>query len=244
MDRLVYLGMSGAKQALEQQAVIAHNMANVGTPGFRAQVNHFRAVSVVGEELTTRSQVLASTPGADLRPGPVSTTGRALDIAIEGPGWLAVRLADGSQAYTRAGQLQLDAEGQLRTGGATVLGEAGPLAVPPDTPLSIAADGTVSSPGEDGEGGNTLGRLKLVDPPAGALMRGDDGFFRLAPGAAEPPVSDRVRVHSGALEGSNVSAAQVMVDMIANARLFEMQMKTVQTADQNEQQANKLLAMN
>ncbi len=103
MDRLVYLGMSGAKQALEQQAVLAHNLANVSTTGFRAQVNHFRAVPVVGEEVTTRSQTVASTPGADLRPGPVVPTGRDLDVALQGSGWLAVRLPSGEEADARAG---------------------------------------------------------------------------------------------------------------------------------------------
>ena len=238
MDRLVYLGMTGAQQALEQQAVIAHNMANVGTTGFRAQIGQFRAVPVVGEELTTRTQVVASTPGADLRPGPITQTGRRLDVAIEGAGWLAVRLADGSQAYTRNGSLRLDTEGQLRLpGGEAVLGEGGPLALPPGTLPMVAADGTL------GADGHSLGRLMLVEAAPGALLRGDDGFFRRAPGAPEPVASAQVRVQSGALEGSNVNPATVLVDMIANARRFEMQMKTVQTADQNEQQANKLLAM-
>ena len=237
MDRRIYLGMAGAKQALEQQAVIAHNMANVGTTGFRAQINHFRAVPVVGQELTTRSQVVASTPGADLRRGPVTSTGRELDVAIEGQGWLAVRLTDGSQAYTRNGSLQLDTEGQLRLpGGAAVLGESGPLAAPPGSVLTVASDGSVSA------GANPLGRLKLVDAAPAALLRGDDGYFRRAPGAAEPAASPQARVQVGALEGSNVNPAQVLVEMIANARQFEMQMKTVQTADQNEQQANKLLS--
>jgi flagellar basal-body rod protein FlgF len=242
MDRLVYLGMAGAKQALEQQAVIAHNIANVGTTGFRAQINHFRAVHVVGEEITTRSQVLASTPGADLRPGPLERTRRNLDVAIDGEGWLAVRQPDGRDGYTRAGSLQLDADGQIRLpGGAAVMGEAGPMAAPPGTPLSVAQDGTISA--SDAHGSNAIGRLKLVNPAPGELLRGDDGFFYAAQGVPEPMRAEQVRVQSGMLEGSNVNAAEALVAMIANARHFEMQMKTVQTAEQNEQQANKLLSL-
>lgn len=245
MDRMIYVGMSGAKQAMEQQASVANNMANVSTPGFRAQINNFRAVPVVGSEAATRAMVVASTPGADLRSGPMTQTGRALDVAVRGDGWLAVQMPDGSEAYTRVGNLQVSAEGQLTTLDARPLaGESGPLVVPPGAALTVTSDGLVSALGPGGlaTGGAEVGRLKLVNPPAGSLVRGDDGLFRPPAGAPPIQIDPAVRLLTGALEGSNVNPVEVMVDMIANARRFEMQMKTLQTAESCDQQANKLLS--
>jgi len=245
MDRMIYVGMSGAKQAMEQQASVANNMANVSTAGFRAQINNFRAVPVVGQEAGTRAMVVASTPGADLRSGPMTQTGRALDVAVRGDGWLTVQMPDGSEAYTRAGNLQINAEGQLTTMDARpVAGESGPLVVPPGAALMITGDGMVSalSPGGPVTGAAEVGRLKLVNPPAGDLARGDDGLFRMRAGVVPAQADPGVRLLTGTLEGSNVNPVEVMVDMIANARRFEMQMKTLQTAESNDQQANKLLS--
>ena len=245
MDRMIYVGMSGAKQAMEQQASVANNMANVSTPGFRAQINNFRAVPVVGQEAATRAMVVASTPGADLRSGPMTQTGRALDVAVRGDGWLSVQMPDGSEAYTRVGSLQISAEGQLTTLDARpIAGASGSLVVPPGAALMITGDGMVSAlgPGGPATGGAEVGRLKLVNPPAGSLVRGDDGLFRLQAGAAPAEADPAVRLLTGTLEGSNVNPVEVMVDMIANARRFDMQMKTLQTAESNDQQANKLLS--
>lgn len=245
MDRMIYVGMTGAKQALEQQAAVANNMANVSTPGFRAQINNFRAVPVVGEEAATRAMVVAITPGADMRAGPLTQTGRALDVAVRGDGWLTVQMADGSEAYTRVGNLQVGADGQLLTmDSRPVVGETGPLVVPPGSSLIIAEDGVVTAigAGDPAVGAAEVGRLKLVNPPAADLVRGDDGLFRMQAGAAAPQADPTMRVLTGALEGSNVNPVEAMVDMIANARRFEMQMKTLQTAESNDQQANKLLS--
>lgn len=245
MDRMIYIGMSGAKQAMEQQASVANNMANVSTPGFRAQINNFRAVPVVGDQAATRAMVIATTPGADMRAGPLTQTGRALDVAIRGDGWLTVQMPDGSEAYTRVGNLQVGADGQLMTMDARPLvGDAGPLVVPPGSSLVVADDGTVTAlgAGDPVVGAAQVGRLKLVNPLATELVRGDDGLFRMQPGGAAPQADPRVRLLAGAIEGSNVNPVEVMVAMIANARRFEMQMKTVQTAESNDQQANKLLS--
>ncbi|SFC67964.1 flagellar basal-body rod protein FlgF [Polaromonas sp. OV174] len=245
MDRMIYVGMTGAKQALEQQAAVANNMANVSTPGFRAQINSFRAVPVVGQEATTRAMVVATTPGADMRAGPLTQTGRALDVAVRGDGWLTVQMADGSEAYTRVGNLQVGADGQLLTmDSRPVVGEAGPLVVPPGSSLTIADDGVVTAigAGDPLVGAAEVGRLKLVNPPAGDMVRGDDGLFRMQAGAEAAQADPAMRVLTGALEGSNVNPVEAMVDMIANARRFEMQMKTLQTAESNDQQANKLLS--
>ncbi|NMM10085.1 MAG: flagellar basal body rod protein FlgF [Polaromonas sp.] len=245
MDRMIYIGMSGAKQALEQQASVANNMANVSTPGFRAQINNFRAVPVIGDEVATRAMVIATTPGADMRSGPLMPTGRSLDVAIRGDGWLTIQMPDGSEAYTRVGNLQVGAEGQLLTmDSRPLVGDAGPMVVPPGSALVIAGDGVVTAlgAGDPLVGASEVGRLKLVNPAAADLVRGDDGIFRMRAGAAAPQVDPNVRLLSGTLEGSNVNPVEVMVDMIGNARRFEMQMKTLHTAESNDQVANKLLS--
>ena len=245
MDRMIYVGMSGAKQAMEQQASVANNMANVSTPGFRAQINNFRAVPVVGQEGATRAMVVASTPGADMRPGPMTQTGRALDVAVRGDGWLTMQMPDGSEAYTRVGNLQVGAEGQLMTMDLRpVAGEAGLLVVPPGSSLVVTSEGMVSArgAGDPLTGAAEVGRLKLVNPPAADLVRDENGLFRMRAGAAPAQPDPKVRLLTGTLEGSNVNPVEVMVDMIANARRFELHMKTLQTAESNDQQANKLLS--
>ncbi len=243
MDRLIYLAMSGAKAAMQRQEVLANNLANVSTNGFRAELAAFRAVPVQGSGASTRVYALESTVGASFEPGAVTPTGRALDVAMKGNAWLAVQALDGTEAYTRAGALGVDAQGQLVTQqGLTVLGDGGPIAVPPGGEPSIAGDGTVSARGADGRS-RTIGRLKLVTPENPAqFSRGDDGLFRAADGelAADPTA----RVQDGALEGSNVSAVETMVAMISAARQFEHQMKLLQTAERQEQTAAKLLSPN
>ena len=246
MDRMIYIAMSGAKQVMEQQASAANNMANVSTPGFRAQLNNFRAVPVVGQEAATRAFVMASTPGADMSNGPVTETGRPMDVAVRGDGWLAVQTADGGEAYTRVGNLQVGADGQLMTmNKLPVIGDAGPMAVPPGAAVMISADGLVSAIGAGDPATNVaqVGRLKLVNPAAADLLRGDDGLFRMRAGAAAPDADPTVTLQTGAVEGSNVNPVSAMVDMIANARSFEMQMKAVKSADENDQRANQLLSM-
>lgn len=244
MDRMLYVAMSGAKQAMEQHASVANNMANVSTTGFRAQINAFQAVPVVGEEAATRAFVVSTTPGADFRQGPLSETGRDLDVAVKGEGWLVVQTEAG-EAYTRAGNLQVAPDGQVTgAGGLPVLGDGGPLAIPPGSTVSIAANGLVSArvPGNGATGLVEVGRLKLVNPAAGELVRGDDGLFRMAEGLPPADTDPAVAIASGYLEGSNVNAVDAMVDMIAVSRLMEMQMKALQTADENAQSANRLLA--
>ncbi|MDH6591135.1 flagellar basal-body rod protein FlgF [Variovorax sp. TBS-050B] len=245
MDRMLYVAMSGAKQAMEQQASVANNMANASTPGFRAQINSFRAVPVTGAEAPTRAYVVAATPGADFSHGPLTETGRALDVAVHGEGWLVVQTPDGGEAYTRVGNLQVNAEGQLTTmGSLPVAGDAGPLAVPPGAAVTIASNGLVTArgAGDPAIGVAEVGRLKLVNPPVTDLVRGDDGLFRMRPGLPPAETDEAVTVTTGAVEGSNVNGVEAMVAMIANARSFEMQMKAMRTADDNAQSANKLLA--
>ena len=244
MDRLIYTAMTGAKHLLDQQAVVAHNLANANTTGFRAELSAFRAVPVVGEGLSTRAFVVDSTVGADLTPGAVQQTGRPLDIAIQGAGFIAVQTADGGEAYTRAGDLQVSVNGQLETrSGNAVLGDGGPIAIPPDSTLTIAADGTISTVPAFGVPNAVaiVGRIKLVNPSASEILRGGDGLFRMKSGnPGEPDAS--VVLASASLEGSNVNVVDAMVSLIENARQFDMQMKMLQNAEANAAQAMTVLA--
>ena len=240
MDRLIYLAMSGAKATLQRQDTLANNLANASTTGFRAEMQAFRAVPVRGDGASTRVYTLESTIGHDDRPGPVSSTGRALDVAVSGKSWLAVQALDGTEAYTRAGHLQTNAEGQLVTpDGLPVLGDGGPITLPPNATVEISATGQISTTVGNGKP-QSAGRLKLVTPEA-PLLRGTDGLFRAADGA-ELTADPAARVQSGALEGSNVSAVETMVAMIAAARQFEQQMKMLTGSEQREQSAAKLLS--
>ncbi|MDX5378722.1 MAG: flagellar basal body rod protein FlgF [Halomonas sp.] len=249
MDRILYTAMSGAKQSMDQQAVVSHNLSNVSTSGFRAQLHAMRAVPVQGDgALPTRVSVAATTPGSDFSPGPITHTGRELDVAVEGNAWLAVQADDGSEAYTRRGDLQIDGDGLVTIMGRPVIGDGGPIIVPLGSSVSVGADGTLSAIGE-GQGPEALvdvGRLKLVTPERN-LLRGDDGLFRMPPNAegevAALEGNEEARLASGALEGSNVSAVEAMVAMIDVAKRYEMQMKAISTADENAQRANNLLSI-
>jgi flagellar basal-body rod protein FlgF len=241
MDRLIYLAMAGAKATMQRQDVLANNLANASTNGFRAEMQAFRAVPVRGDGATTRVYALESTVGHDARPGPLQSTGRGLDVAAQGGAWLTVQSLDGTEAYTRAGALQVNAEGQLVTvSGLPVLGDGGPITVPAGASVEVAADGSVVTQIGGGRP-QVAGRLKLVTPETpGTLVRGADGLFRGPDG--DLPADGNARVQSGALEGSNVSPVETMVAMIAAARQFEQQMKMLQGAEQREQGAAKLLA--
>ncbi len=241
MDRMIYLTMSGAKAAMQRQDVLANNLANVSTNGFRAELAAFRAVPIEGSGASTRVFALESTIGASFEPGPVAATGRNLDVALKGNAWLAVQGLDGTEAYTRAGALDVDAQGQLVTkSGLPVLGDGGPINVPANAEVNIASDGTVSAKLSTGAS-SRIGKLKLVTPETNLqLTRSADGLFRAESGDLAADAT--ARLQDGALEGSNVSAVETMVAMISAARQFEQQMKLLQTAERQEQTASKLLS--
>jgi flagellar basal-body rod protein FlgF len=246
MDRLIYTAGSGAKHILDQQATTANNLANVTTTGFRAQIDSFRAVPVVSEGLPTRAFVVNATVGSDFNSGPLQMTGRDLDVAVRGKGWIAVQTADGSEAYTRHGGLQMNANGLLQTArGDTVQGDGGPITIPPEVTVAVGGDGTISTIATTTKPGapTILGRIKLVNPNEADLVRGDDGLFRLKDGAPAP-VDPLVTVTGGALEGSNVSPIESMVTMIALARSFETQMSLMKNAENNAAKATQILALN
>jgi flagellar basal-body rod protein FlgF len=243
MDRLIYTAMTGASHVLQQQAAVAENLANVNTPGFRASLDTFRAVPLVGEGLPTRAFVVDSTAGSDFSQGAFQATGRELDVAVNGEGWLVVQGADGKEAYTRNGSFQVSSSGVLQTRtGMNVVGDSSPLTIPPDTAVTIAKDGTISTvpSGSMATSVVVVGRLKLVNPAADQLERGGDGLFRLKSGL--PAEADaKVTVTSGSLEDSNVNSVEAMVNMISLARKFDMQMKMLQSADNNAQKSGQLL---
>lgn len=241
MDRVIYTGMTGAKHLMHRQETLAQNLANANTTGYRADSVGMRAVPARGQEAGTRVFTVETTIGSDLKPGPMTSTGRNLDVAVQGEGWLAVQASDGGEAYTRAGSLQVALDGTLQLpNGLPVLGDGGPITLPPDSQASVAPDGTISVKVPGQVAVNNVGRLKLVNPPSEELVKGGDGLFRLKSG--DPADADpNVRVAEGVLEGSNVNVVETMIGMIAAARQFEMQMKLMQNAEQNEAKAGTLL---
>lgn len=243
MDRMIYLAMSGAKQVALAQATNSHNLANASTPGFRADLDALTSLPVHGPTHASRVYASDERAGVDLDPGVVSATGRDLDVAINGAGFIAVQAPDGTEAYTRAGDLRVSAAGLLRTGaGHAVMGNGGPVAIPPFERIQIGADGTISIVplGQGSASLAVIDRIKLVDPPRAAIDKRPDGLL----GSAEPAAADAaVRLESGALEGSNVNTVDALVNMIELARLFEMNVKTMQAASENEAATNRLLAL-
>jgi flagellar basal-body rod protein FlgF len=246
MDRLIYTAGSGAKHILDRQATTANNLANVTTTGFRAQIDSFRAVPLVAEgTLPTRAFVVNSTVGSDFSSGPLQATGRDLDVALKGKGFIAVQMPDGTEAYTRNGALQMNENGMLTTTqGFAVAGEGGPISIPPDVMVAIGGDGTISTIAAGIKPGTPtiLGRIKLVSPPEQDLVRGDDGLFRTRDGKAAD-ADPTVAVAGATLEGSNVSPIDSMVTMISLARSFDLQMSLMKNAENNAAKATQILAL-
>ena len=242
MDRLIYTAMTGAKGTMDQQAAVAHNLANATSTGFRAELHKLRAVEVQTEAMRTRAFTVDASVANNFEQGALQHTARAYDVALQGKGWLAVQMPDGSEAYTRNGSLDVSANGILQThDGKPVLGDGGPITIPPDNEISIGADGSISASQPDQPGVvNVVAQLKLVNPPEADLVRGDDGLFRVrggAPAQADP----NVRVAGGYLEGSNVNVVDQMVQMISLSRQFEMQTRMLSTAEQNDRAAAQVL---
>src|SRR5215472_741075 len=243
MDKLLYVAMSGAKETLATQEANNYNLANASTTGFKAALSAFQTRSVAGPGFASRAYATAGSAGWSDIVGEQQATGNALDVALQGAGFIAVQDPAGSEAYTRAGDLHVDPSGQLVTaGGRPVLSDSGPISVPPASSVTIGADGTVSVVGL-GQTPNSVaavGRIKLVNPPSATLARGTDGLYRLSSGApAEADAS--VRLASGVLESSNVNLSSCLVNMIELSRRFELQVRAMHTADENAQSTTKLL---
>lgn len=250
MDRVIYTAMSAASQVLHQQSITTNNLANVSTNGFRAQLAVMKAVPVVAHHLPTRTMVSTTSPSFINEMGAFNYTGRELDVALAEDHWLAVQLADGSEAYTRNGAIQIDAEGTLNIQGYPLIGDNGVLTVPQRSQVSISRDGTLSAlgAGDDPTTIAQVGKIKRVQLERQEIVRGDDGLFHLTEtsrnerGAvlADDP---NTQLMSGVLEGSNVNPVATMVELISHSRQFEMQMKGIVTADENAQKANQILSL-
>ena len=246
MDRLIYTAMTGAAHLMGRQAAVAHNLANVSTTGYRAEEHRLRAVQVNAQgnsrALPTRAFAVDASTHADLSSGPMLATGRTLDVAVQGRGWLAVAQPDGSEAYTRNGSLELSVNGILQTrNGLPVQGDGGPITIPPDVKISVGNDGSISVVPETGaQTVSVVGRIKLVDPPEADMVRGEDGLFRIKGGSAAP-ASENAKIAGGYLEGSNVNPVDQMVAMISLARQFDMQLKLITTANDNDRAATQVI---
>jgi len=245
MDRMLYVAMSGAKETMIAQASNSNNLANANAPGFLADLQQFRSMPVFGDGFPTRAYGLSESPGTDFTPGEQVLTGRDLDVAIAGEGWFAVQARDGSEAYSRRGDFNLDVNGLLTTGnGLPVLGNNGPIAIPPAEKLDIAPDGTISIVplGQDAVEIAVVDRIKMVNPANDQLVKGKDGLVRLKSG--QPAVADgAILLNSGAVAGSNVNIVNAMVDMIELSRRYEMQVKMMQAASKMEESSTRIMRM-
>ena len=244
MDNLLYIAMSGAKENMNALAVRSNNLANASTIGFKADFENARAMQAYGEGLPTRVFSMAEEPGQNMSSGAIETTGRELDVAVKGDGWIAVEDADGNEAYTRMGSLVLDQDGTLRTSdGRAVLDESGDhIELPALTKVEINQDGTVGGrpEGEGSEVFEEYQRIKLVNPDRTAMYRGTDGLFRLKSGGTAEQ-SDDVRLINGALESSNVNVVDEMTSLIRIQRQYDMQVKMMSTAKEMDESQNQLL---
>ncbi|MCU1716473.1 flagellar basal body rod protein FlgF [Pseudomonas sp. 5P_3.1_Bac2] len=245
MDKMLYVSMTGAHQNTLAQRAHANNLANVSTTGFRRDFEQARSMQVFGDSFPSRVYAMSERPGTDFTPGSLQETGRDLDVAIGGKGWLAVQAPDGSEAYVRTASLNVDALGVLRTGdGLPVMGNAGPIAVPPEQKIEIGNDGTISIRAL-GEAPNVLAevdRLKLVNPDLKQMEKGTDGLIRYT--GQDPVAADAtVEITSGFLESSNVNAVAEMTAILSLSRQFELQVKMMRTAEDDAAAVARVLQM-
>ncbi|HTV50775.1 MAG TPA: flagellar basal body rod protein FlgF [Steroidobacteraceae bacterium] len=243
MDKLLYVAMTGAKETLAAQAANNRNLANASTTGFKADMSAFQSRAITGPGYASRVYATDASLGWDPTAGEQVATGNPLDVAVQGAGFIAVQDANGNEAYTRAGDLHVDPNGQLLTAtGNPVLGDSGPITLPPAASAKIGADGTVSVVplGQSPMTVASVGRIKLVNPPASSMARGTDGLYRSNDGT--PLSADATTtLASGVLEQSNVNMASCLVNMIELSRNFDLQVKSLHTAEDDGQASAKLL---
>jgi len=243
MDQLAYISARGMREIMLQQAVNSHNLANASTPGFRASLMQAETNYVVGEGFDTRAFSSVSKIDVDLTPGPIQATGHDLDVAISGEGWMAILGPNGGEALTRRGDLRIDEAGQLINGaGQQVLGDAGPITLPPYQSLSIGSDGTVSfvPVGEQPNAVAVLDRIKLVNPAVESLEKSEEGLIVSNGGLPSDPDANVLLV-TGSLEGSNVSTVSAMVEMIELARQFESEVNMLESAEEIDSDSIRLM---
>ncbi|VAW65076.1 Flagellar basal-body rod protein FlgF [hydrothermal vent metagenome] len=246
MDKMLYTATNSARQAMQAQTAIAHNLANASTLGFKSHFNTFTSWYVNGPGFNTRVMNQQDANDIDLTAGSITTTDSELDVAINGEGFIAVQNSQGEEAYTRAGNLKLDSVGRLTTGdGFAVLGNAGPIALPPAEKIDIGRDGTISivPVGQAASALVVAERIKLVNPDVAALFKGGDGLLQVRDGLIQPAAVD-VQLESGVLENSNVNGVGQMIEMISNARQFETSIKLMQEAKATDEASARLLRNN
>lgn len=247
MDKALYIAMTGAKHNMLSQTAHANNLANVNTTGFKSDFTQARSMPVYyGDGAPTRAYALTENPATNFSSGPMVQTGRDLDVAIEGEGFISVQAPDGSEAYTRAGSLHVDSVGILRTGnGLPVLGGGGPIAIPAAETIEVAVDGTITIVplGLGADAVANIDRIKLVNPDVAEMRKGSDGLFRSEIRDEPFPADANVRLLSGFLEGSNVNAVDAMTSVINLARQYEMHVKVMQTVKENSETSARLMQM-
>ena len=245
MDEMLYIAMTGAKQTEVAQAINTNNLANVSTTGFRADLHSFSSIPIEGPGVDSRVNAVVDSYGTDFSSGPMAVTGRDLDIAIQGDGFIAVQSPDGTEAYTRAGDLHEGTGGILETrSGHLVMGDGGPVALPPYTKLEIGKDGTISirPVGQGPETMTIIDRIRLVNPDVATLTKGSDGLFYMPEGEIAD-ADGSVTLQTGVLEQSNVNVARTLVNMIELARQYEMQINVIKTSEENADAAAQMMQM-
>lgn len=242
VDKALYVGTSGAKDVMHELSIVTNNLANASTSGFRADFEIAKQ-NQLGKKNSTRVYSVPDSTYSDLTQGPVVNTGRALDIAISGNGFIAVQSKDGKEGYTRAGDLQLQ-NGTLATAtGDVVLSTNGVVNIPADTErMNIGVDGTISVKIKGQSDSITLSRIKLVNPPHAQLQKGKDGLFYMQ-GGQTAKQDDSIRISPGSLEGSNVNAVDMMTRLIDLSRQFDMHTTMMKTIQDNATKANEILAL-
>lgn len=244
-QQVAYLALSGLNATMDRMTSATNNLANASTTAFKAQRPVFQAQPLYGQGLADRVDVTAAQDTANFKSGPIESTGRDLDVAVKGQGWIAVRASDGTTALTRNGSLTISATGVLQTSdGSPVLGKgSAPISLPPLQKVTIGSDGTISGVlvGQTPDQVATLNRIMLVNPPTTGLTRRGDGLFADTQGQPTPDAS--VQLQSGALEGSNANPVETMMSMIENTRIFQMQTELVRMATTVGQGQNSPLTL-
>jgi flagellar basal-body rod protein FlgF len=245
MDKLIYTAASGLKSHMAAQAAIANNMANASTIGFRAEKVNFNSLMLKGPGFDSRQPASEEVTDFDRSAGAVTTTGRNLDVAIPGDQWMAVQANDGTEGYTRRGDLNISATGVLETGdGFPVMGSGGPITVPPATSVSIAQDGTISiiPVGGDAKNPQIIDRIKFASAQGSQTVKGLDNLIHVQ-GGGILPTDENAKCISGALEQSNVNMTQSLVDMIENQRSYEVQANLMKSAKDMDESAASVMRM-
>ena len=245
MDTYLYVAMTGASQNALAQKAHANNLANISTNGFQRDLEQARSMPVFGDSFPARAFALTERPATDFSPGALVETGRDLDVAVSGDGWLAVQAPDGSEAYVRTASMNVDALGILRAGnGMPIMGNGGPIAVPPQQQIEVGEDGTISIRAQ-GEGPRVMAqvdRIKLVQPDLKTMSKGLDGLIHTNDGQPAPADAN-VRVTSGFLEASNVNAVDEMTSVLALSKQFELHIKMMNTAKEDDQAMTRVLSI-